>query len=128
MKRLSLCVFSICSPFLYAQTNLPVAPAQKDMGSETFYDCQCPTCEREQKLIPDSIKVLKSKTGLGGEIQTCRATFHCINPKCGKEFTFTIQRWIRAPIRLPARPVKQTTNAPMIKVPTPKVVSPKGAP
>lgn len=128
MNRLSLTIFALCSPFLYAQTNLPVAPAQKDMGSETFYDCQCPVCEREQKLIPVSIKVLKAKTGLGGEIQTCRATFKCLNPKCNKEFTFTVQRWIRAPIRLPARPVVQTTNAPPVKIPKPKVDSPKGAP
>lgn len=125
MNRLSLTIFAVSSPFLFAQTNLPTPP-NVTMGADTFYDCQCPICEREQKIIPVSVKVLKSKPGLGGELQDCRATFKCLNPKCGKEFTFPIQRWIRAPIRLPARPVNIQTNALLPLPPKVKLIAPKG--
>lgn len=109
--KLSLFLLAVSSPFLYAQTNLPTPP-NITMGADVLYDVQCRLCEREQKLATIAVKIVNSKAMLGGELQNFKGTFRC--SKCGKEFTppKLLQRWIRDPVRMAARPVAITNGAP----------------
>lgn len=130
MNRLSLTIFALCSPFLYAQpvTNVPTGP-MPTMGHETAYSVVCKYCTKEQVLVPRSTKILKSAVSHMGEMQKIELQFKCLNPKCGKTFYWPTERWLRAPMQLaPASPMRLTpTNA----VPTPKpkpLTAPKGTP
>lgn len=113
--------FALC---VRGQTNLPTPP-HVTAGADPVYDTVCKICEREAKLVPLSVKVLKGKPGLGVEFQTVRLTFRCINPKCGHKFTWDMDRAVRQPTRLPARPVAPIVAPPK---PEPKKVlkAPKG--